>query len=68
MDLLNYLRAHRISLCTGAFDVPKFVVNDVPGWGLTSYASTSQYASSGTLVFNDFAAKYEKALTKSDGL
>ncbi|MFZ0662073.1 MAG: hypothetical protein WAM66_05225 [Acidobacteriaceae bacterium] len=30
-DLVNYLRAHSIPLCTGAFDVPHFVVQNVPG-------------------------------------
>jgi hypothetical protein len=31
VDLLNYLRTHSISLCTGAFDVTQFVVQVVPG-------------------------------------
>lgn len=72
VDLLNYLGAHRISVCTGAFDVPKFVVNAVDdatlGWPLTSYDATSAYQSSGTLVHVDFAANYQRMLTKADGL
>lgn len=71
VDLLNYLRAHSISLGTGAFDVPRFVVQDVPGWTLTNYdniAQNTQIDGSGTLVYNDFAANYSRALTLSDGL
>jgi len=71
VDLLNYLRAHSISLCTGAFDVPRFVVQDVPGWTLTNYDNIAQNTSidgSGTLVYNDFAANYSRELTLSDGL
>lgn len=71
VDLLNYLRAHSISLCTGAFDVPRFVVQTIPGWTLTNYDNItqgSQTDGSGTLVYNDFAANYSRALTLSDGL
>ena len=68
VDFLNYLRAHSISLCTGAFDVKQFVVQDVPGWTLTNYDSTSTMKSSGTLVYNDFAADYSRELTGADGL
>lgn len=68
VDLLNYLRTHSISLCTGAFDVPQFMVQDVPGWTLTSYDPTTQTKSSGRLVLNDFAANYAKQLTLADGL
>ena len=68
VDLLNYLREHSISVCTGAFDVPPFVVQDVPGWTLTNYDSTTSKQSSGTLVYNDFAANYSRPLTLSDGL
>lgn len=68
VDLLNYLRAHSISLCTGAFDVKQFVVQEVPGWTLTNYDSTSAMKGSGTLVYNDFAADYSRALTSADGL
>lgn len=71
VDLLNYLRSHSISLCTGAFDMPRFVVQDIPGWTLTNYDNIAQNTStdgSGTLVYNDFAANYSRALTLSDGL
>lgn len=72
VDLLNYLRAHSISLCTGAFDMPRFVVQDIPGWTLTNYdaigSGNSQTDGSGTLVHNDFAANYSRALTQADGL
>ena len=72
VDLLNYLRAHSIPLCTGAFDMPRFVVQDIPGWTLTNYdaisSGNSQADGSGTLVHNDFAANYSRALTQADGL
>ncbi|HEX7934527.1 MAG TPA: cellulase family glycosylhydrolase [Paraburkholderia sp.] len=71
VDLLNYVRAHSIPLCTGAFDVPRFVVQNIPGWTLTNYDNMTQNTQtdgSGTLVYNDFAANYSRALTLSDGL
>ncbi|PMS15502.1 hypothetical protein C0Z18_27090 [Trinickia dabaoshanensis] len=72
VDLLNYLRAHSISLCTGAFDMPRFVVQDIPGWTLTNYdaisSGNSQTDGSGTLVHHDFAANYSRVLTQADGL
>ncbi|HET8638430.1 MAG TPA: cellulase family glycosylhydrolase [Acidobacteriaceae bacterium] len=71
VDLVNYLRAHSIPLCTGAFDVPHFVVQDIPGWTLTNYdnySNTSTIEGSGTLVYNDFAANYSRPLTAADGL
>lgn len=71
VDLLNYLRAHSIPLCTGAFDMPQFVVQDIPGWTLTNYdnySATSTTEGSGTLVHNTFAANYGRLLTLSDGL
>jgi hypothetical protein len=71
VDLVNYLRVHSIPLCTGAFDVPHFVVQDIPGWTLTNYdnySNTSTIEGSGTLVYNDFAANYSRALTAADGL
>jgi endoglucanase len=71
VDLLNYLSNHSISLCTGAFDVPRFVVQNVPGWKLMNYDSLTQNPQtegSGTLVYNDFMANYSKQLTLSDGL
>ncbi len=71
VDLVNYLRVHSIPLCTGAFDVQHFVVQDVPGWTLTNYdnySNTSTIQGSGTLVYNDFAASYSRSLTAADGL
>lgn len=68
VDLLNYLNAHSISLCTGAFDMKKFVVQTVPGWTLTNYDPDSTMKGSGTLVYNDFAANYSRTLTAADGL
>jgi len=71
VDLVNYLRVHSIPLCTGAFDVPHFVVQDIPGWTLTNYnnySNTSTIEGSGTLVYNDFSANYSRALTAADGL
>lgn len=71
VDLVNYLRAHSIPLCTGAFDVPRFVVQDIPGWTLTNYDNMAQNTAidgSGTLVYNDFAANYSRQLTLADGL
>lgn len=71
VDLVNYLRVHSISLCTGAFDMPRFVVQDIPGWTLTNYdnySASSTTEGSGTLVHNDFAANDSRPLTMSDGL
>lgn len=71
VDFLNYLRAHSISLCTGAFDVPRFVVRNVPGWTPNNYdniAQNTQTDGSGTLVYNDFLANYSRKLTLADGL
>lgn len=71
VDLLNYLRAHSIPVCTGTFDMPRFVVQNIPGWTLTNYdnySATSTTEGSGTLVHIDFAANYGRALTLSDGL
>jgi hypothetical protein len=71
VDLLNYLRGHAIPLCTGAFDVPPFVVRDVPGWTLTNYDDYfpgNRSDGSGTLVYRDFNARYSRELTPADGL
>jgi endoglucanase len=71
VDLLNYLRSHSIPLCTGAFDVRRFVVQDVPGWTPANYdniAQDTQSDGSGTLVYNDFLANYSRALSLADGL
>jgi hypothetical protein len=43
------------------------VVQAVPGWTLTNYDPTSTMKSSGTLVYNDFAADYSRQLTLADG-
>jgi hypothetical protein len=70
VDLLNYLRLHSIPLCTGAFDVPRFVVRDIPGWTPTNYqgySNESKTEGSGTLVYHDFAAHYSRQLSDSDG-
>lgn len=70
VDLLNFLREHSIPLCTGAIDVPQWVVQDVPGWKLTSYkdySSTGKTQGSGTLVNHDFAVDYSRPLTAADG-
>ncbi|AXC09998.1 hypothetical protein ACPOL_0627 [Acidisarcina polymorpha] len=68
VDLLNYLNAHSIPLCTGAFDVPKFVVQNLNPWTLTDYDPATPMKSSGRLVYNDFAADYSRELTVADGL
>jgi endoglucanase len=71
VDLLNYLRVHSISLCTGAFDVPRFVVQSIPGWlpnNYDNFSPTSKVDGSGTLVYNDFLADYARQLTLADGL
>ena len=71
VDFLNYLQRDSIPLCTGAFDVPQFVVQDIPGWTLTNYenySDTSTTEGSGTLVYNDYASDYSRTLTLADGL
>ncbi len=70
VDLLNFLLEHSIPLCTGAIDVPHWVVRDVPGWILTNYkrySSMSKTEGSGTLVYHDFADDYSHPLTAADG-
>jgi endoglucanase len=70
VDLLNFLREHSIPLCTGAIDVPRWVVKDVPGWELNNYkdySGSSTTEGSGTLVYHDFVADYSRALTLADG-
>ena len=70
VDLLNFLREHSIPLCTGNIDIPRWVVQDVPGWTLTNYkdySDTSKTEGSGTLVYHDFVADYSRALTAADG-
>jgi hypothetical protein len=71
VDLLNYFRAHSISLCTGAFDVPRFVVQNIPGWNPTNYNNVTQNTAidgSGALVQQDFLSNYSRTLTAEDGL
>lgn len=36
VDFLNYIRARKIGLGAGAFDVPGFMVQNVPGWTYTT--------------------------------
>jgi endoglucanase len=70
VDLLNFLREHSIPLCTGAIDVPRWVVENVPGWTLTNYkdfSDTKKVRGSGTLVYHDFANNYSRPLTVADG-
>jgi hypothetical protein len=71
VDLLNFLRDYSIPVCTGAFDVPRWVVQDVPGWTLTNYvdySDKSKTQGSGTLVYHDFLYDYSRPLTAADGL
>jgi endoglucanase len=71
VDLLNYFRAHSISLCTGAFDVPRFVVQNIPGWSPTNYNNLTQNTAidgSGALVQQDFLSNYSRTMTAEDGL
>jgi hypothetical protein len=78
VDFLNYARAHSISICTGAFDVNRFVVQQVPSssqqspsWPLNSYANYSASSTtegSGTLVYNTFANNFSRLLAIADGL
>lgn len=71
VDLLNYLRLHGIPLCAGAFDIPRFMVQDVPGWSYTNYdnfSPSSTIQNAGELVHNDFLLNDGRALTAADGL
>lgn len=78
VDFLNYARAHSISICTGAFDVPRFVVQQVPVPTNTNpasaytnydnYSDSSKAQGSGLLVYNDFLNDYARPLTRADGL
>ena len=71
VDFLNYARLHSIPICTGAFDVTRFVVQGVNPWTLTNYdnySATSTTEGSGTLVSHYFLNNYTKPLTLADGL
>jgi endoglucanase len=71
VDLLNYLRAHQIPLCAGAFDVPNFMVQDVPGWTPTNYDNYStsiRTDDAGALVHILYRSHYRRPLTYADGV
>ena len=71
VDLLNYLRVHHIPLRAGAFDVPNFMVQDVPGWTLTNYDNYStsiRTDDAGLLVHSLYESRYLVPLTDEDGV
>ena len=71
VDFVNYAQAHSIPICTGAFDVTRFVVSSVAPWiynNYDNYSSTSITEGSGTLVYNDFLNDYSRPLTRADAL
>jgi hypothetical protein len=78
VDFLNYARLHSISICTGAFDVARFVVQQVPVpksadpasmyTNYNNYSASSITEGSGTLVYNDFLNDYSRPLTRADGM
>lgn len=71
VDFLNYIRLHSIPICAGAFDIPNFMVQDVPGWTYTNYnnfSDANQKDDAGQLVHKLFSTDYGQALTDADGL
>lgn len=72
VDLLNYMRVHTIPMGgAGAFDIPGFMVQTVPGWTLTNYDNytpTDSLNNAGILVHHDFLNHYSRPLTLDDGL
>ena len=71
VDFVNYAQAHSIPICTGAFDVPRFVVSNVAPWtynNYDNYSPTRTTEGSGTLVYNDFLNDYSRPLTRADAL
>lgn len=71
VDFVNYVRSHSIPICTGAFDVTRFVVSHVAPWtynNYDSYSPTSATEGSGTLVYNDFLNDYSRPMTRADAL
>ena len=62
IDLLNYLRVHKIGVAGGGFDVPGgFMVQDVPGWSIPTnydnYSPTVRGGGAGALVKADFSCQ-----------
>jgi hypothetical protein len=77
VDFLNYIRAHNIALGAGAFDVPGFMVQNVPGWAYTNYdnfppadcpTSTTAGDNAGQLVHVLYTTNYSQVITVADGL
>ena len=77
VDFLNYIRAHNIALGAGAFDVPDFMVQNVPGWTYTNYdnfppsncpTSTTTGDNAGELVHVLYTTNYSQEITLADGL
>ena len=77
VDFLNYIRAHNIALGAGAFDIPGFMVQDVPGWTYTNYdnfpptncpTSTTPGDNAGDLVHALYITDYSQVITLADGL
>jgi endoglucanase len=71
VDFVNYAQAHSIPICTGAFDVTRFVVSNVAPWtynNYDNYSSSSLTEGSGTLMYNDFLNNYSKPMTRADAL
>lgn len=71
VDFVNYAQAHSIPICTGAFDVTRFVVATVNPWtynNYDNYSPTSITEGSGTLVYNDFLSNYSRPMTRADAL
>jgi hypothetical protein len=76
VDFLNYIRLHHIALAGGAFDVPGFMVKDVPGWTPSNYNHYAPDApvaeikndDAGLLVRKLFATQYRVPITYADGV
>ena len=76
VDFLNYIREHNIALGAGAFDIPGFMVQDVPGWTYTNYdnfpptdcpTSTTAGGNAGDLVHVLYTTNYSQVITLADG-
>lgn len=71
VDLLNYLSSHSIPLSAGAFDIPNFMSQNVPGWLPTNYDNYSPLQgndNAGLLVNKLFTNDYNIILTSADGV
>ncbi len=71
VDLVNYLRVHKIPLGGAGYDAPPFLVQTVPGWTPTNYDNYSPSATlddAGLLIHNDFLANYGRVLTDADAV